>query len=158
MTAYSAGLRVSEAARLRVSDIDSKNMQIAVRQGKGRKDRYSMLSQANLLLLRQYWKLYRPSYWLFPGKPSDNPIAIRNIQQIFYDSAAKAGITKDVSIHTLRHCFATHLLEQKTDIWTVKQLLGHANIQTTCKYLHLRNMNLLNVKSPLDLLDGDCDE
>ena len=151
---YSAGLRVSEVARLTIDDIDSKNMQIIVKQGKGKKDRYTLLSQKNLELLRQYWRHYQPKHWLFPGKPDDKPISIRNVQQIFYDSLAKAGIKKDVSIHTLRHCFATHLLENGTDIAVIKHLMGHSSLQTTCLYLHLRSMDIMNVKSPFDLPTG----
>lgn len=158
MTTYAAGLRVGEVANLKISDIDSKNMQILIKLGKGKKDRYSLLSPANLAILRQYWKQYHPSYWLFPGNPSDKPISIRTVQQIFYDSKNMSGIQKDVSIHTLRHCFATHLLEAGTDILHIQQLLGHTNIQTTCIYLHLRRMDVLNVKSPLDLLVGDGHE
>ena len=158
MTTYAAGLRVGEVANLRVFDIDSKNMQILIKQGKGKKDRYSLLSPANLSILRQYWKQYQPTYWLFPGKPSNKPISIRTVQQVFYDAKVLAGIQKDVSIHTLRHCFATHLLEAGTDILHIQQLLGHTDLRTTCIYLHLRRLDLLNVKSPLDLLDGGCHE
>ncbi|ADG82317.1 tyrosine-type recombinase/integrase [Thermincola potens] len=158
MTTYAAGLRVGEVTRLKISDIDSKNMQILIKLGKGKKARYSLLSPANLSILRQYWRQYRPSYWLFPGKPSDKPISVRTVQQIFYDAKVLAGIQKDVSIHTLRHCFATHLLEAGTDILHIQQLLGHTSIHTTCIYLHLRRMDVLNVKSPLDLLDGDSHE
>ena len=151
-------LQVGEVANLKVVDIDSKNMQILIKQGKGKKDRYCLLSSANLAILRQYWKQYQPGYWLFPGKPSDKPISIRTVQQIFYDAAVLAGIQKDVSIHTLRHCFATHLLEAGTDLLHIQQLLGHTDLRTTCIYLHLRRLDILKVKSPLDLLAGDCDE
>ena len=104
MTTYAAGLRVGEVANLKIYDIDSKNMQILIKLGKGKKDRYSLLSPANLSILRQYWKLYHPAYWLFPGNPSDKHISIRTIQQIFYDAKVLAGIQKNVSIHSLfRH-------------------------------------------------------
>ena len=158
MTTYAAGLRVGEVANLKVSDIDSKNRQILIRQGKGKKDRYSLLSPANLSILRQYWMQYRPYYWLFPGKPVDKPISVRTVQQVFVDAKVRAGIQKDVSIHTLRHCFATHLLEAGTDILLIQQLLGHTDLRTTCIYLHLRRLDVLNVKSPLDLLEDDDNE
>lgn len=149
-TIYSAGLRVSEAAHLQVSDIHSGDMRLLVRQGKGNKDRYTILSEANLLLLRHYWKDYRPSLWLFPGMPSTKPIATRSIQSVFKNSLRAAGISKDVSVHTLRHCFATHLLNQGASILQIKDLLGHADIQTTSLYLHLTHAQVLGLRSPLD--------
>ncbi len=109
-TIYSAGLRVSEAAHLKVSDIDSANMRIFIRQSKGNKDRCSILSEKNLFLLRKYWKQYRPKFWLFPGIPASNPISVRTIQSVFHNALVATGIAKNVSVHTLRHCFATHLL------------------------------------------------
>ena len=155
-TVYSAGLRVSEVAHLQISDIQSANMRILVRQAKGNKDRYTLLSQNNLLLLRQYWKVYRPNRWLFPGVPQDKPIATRSIQQVFQNSRIAAGIAKPASIHTLRHCFATHLLNHGAEILQIKELLGHADIQTTSLYLHLTHAQVLGLKSPFDLpLGGD---
>lgn len=154
-TVYSAGLRVSEAAHLQISDIHSHNMRILIRQAKGNKDRYTLLAENNLLLLRQYWKEYRPSHWLFPGIPDAKPIAIRSIQEMFKKSRIAAGISKKVSIHTLRHCFATHLLNQGADILQIKELLGHADIQSTSLYLHLTHAQVLGLKSPLDMEDGD---
>jgi integrase/recombinase XerD len=115
------------------------------------------LADNNLLLLRQYWKTYRPNDWLFPGSPDTKPIATRSIQEVFKKSLLKAGISKNVSVHTLRHCFATHLLNHgKASILQIKELLGHADIQTTSMYLHLTHAQVLGLKSPLDLpLDGD---
>lgn len=156
-TVYSAGLRVSEAAHLKVSDIHSANMRILVRQAKGNKDRYTLLSQNNLLLLRQYWKAYRPHHWLFPGVPEDKHIATRSIQEVFQKSRVAAGISKPASIHSLRHCFATHLLNHGADILQIKELLGHADIQTTSIYLHLTDAQVLGLKSPLDLPFGGVD-
>lgn len=151
-TIYGAGLRISEAAKLRVSDIDSKNMQIIIREGKGKKDRYSMLSAKNLNLLREYWKRYKPDTFLFAGKNPNGYISPRSIQKVFAESKNKAGIKKEATVHTLRHSFATHLLEAGTDICYIQRLLGHTSIETTTIYLHLRRMDLLNIKSPLDSL------
>jgi integrase/recombinase XerD len=156
-TIYSAGLRVSEAAHLKVSDIHSTNRRIFIRQSKGNKDRYTILSEKNLLLLREYWKVYRPETWLFPGIPDVKPIAIRTIQSIFKKSLHSSGISKDVSVHTLRHCFATHLLNHGASILQLKELLGHADIQTTSMYLHLTHAQVLGLKSPLDFGGDDLD-
>lgn len=150
-TVYSAGLRVSEVAHLQLQDIHSSNMRIFIRQPKGRKDRYTLLSENNLLLLRQYWKVYRPEHWLFPGIPNTKPISVRTVHEIFNQSRIAAGISKKASIHTLRHCFATHLLNQGADILRIKELLGHADIQSTTVYLHLSDVQVLGVKSPLDV-------
>lgn len=154
MTTYSAGLRVSEVASLKISDIDSDSMQIFIDQGKGNKDRYTLLSQANLNILRKYFKQYKPQHWLFEGVPSDKHISSRSIQRIFKTSKDKAGITKKASLHSLRHSFATHLLEAGTDISYIQKLLGHENIKTTCIYLHLKKINTLKVISPLDIMAG----
>lgn len=151
-TIYGAGLRLSEAAKLRVGDIDSKNMQIIIREGKGKKDRYSLLSQKNLELLREYWKRYKPSDFLFEGNNPSGYISPRTIQKAFGEAKSKAGIKKAATVHTLRHSFATHLLEAGTDICYIQRLLGHTSLQTTTIYLHLRRMDLLNIKSPLDTL------
>ena len=152
MTIYGGGLRVSEAAQLKLVDIDSKNFQIIVRQGKGKKDRYTLLAETNLELLREYWKKYQPKTFLFSGKDPINPISTRTIQKVIVDSTKKAGIKKDVTVHTLRHSFATHLVEAGTDIVYIQRLLGHTNINTTTIYLHLRRLDLINIKSPLDTL------
>jgi site-specific recombinase XerD len=152
MTIYAAGLRVSEAANLKVKDIDSKNMQIIIRQGKGKKDRYTLLSKTNLDILREYWKRYHPSTYLFSGKALNSHISVRTVQKIFEHAKDNANIKKEASVHTLRHSFATHLLEAGTDICYIQRLLGHASINTTTIYLHLRRMDLINVKSPLDTI------
>lgn len=155
MVAYASGLRVSEIAHLNVSDIDSENMQIFVREGKGKIDRYSLLSQVGLDILRLYWKQYRPTLWLFPGVISGRPITIHTIENAFRKARDKAGINKKASIHSLRHSFATHLLENGTDIVRIQKLLGHARITSTMLYLHLAKVKILQVKSPLDSLWED---
>lgn len=155
MTAYGAGLRVNEVANLRVSDIDSQNMQLYIQDGKGSKDRFALLSQTNLEILREYWLEYRPKHWLFSALRGRNPqehLTCKSIQDVFYKSISKAGISKPVSIHTLRHSFATHLLEDGVSIYHIKQLLGHADISTTCFYIHLLKIRQLDVVSPLDKL------
>jgi integrase/recombinase XerD len=153
MTIYGAGLRVSEAARLKIANIDSNTMQIHVQLGKGNVDRYTILSQTNLDILRQYWATYRPKLWLFPGASSDKPISSASIQQLFYRVKKKAGISKPASVHSLRHSFATHLLEAGTHLLSIQKFLGHSRITTTCRYLHLMPASIMKVKSPLDLLD-----
>ncbi|MDA8210323.1 MAG: tyrosine-type recombinase/integrase [Clostridia bacterium] len=150
LTAYSSGLRISEVLNLAVSDIDSKNMLIRVRCGKGGKDRFTVLGQENLHILRHYWKLYKPKDLLFPGLIPGKPVVARNIQKVFQTAKDKAGISKPVSVHSLRHSFATHLLENNTDLRTIQVLLGHANIRTTCIYLHLSTKRISSIKSPLD--------
>lgn len=153
MTIYGAGLRISEAACLKVSDIHSDKMQLFIRNGKGSKDRYALLSQANLEVLRDYWKIYRPKEWLFYSRVhTGTHITTKAIQNLFHKYVQKAKITKQVTVHTLRHSFATHLLESGTSIFHIKQLLGHSDISTTCFYLHLLKIESLNVTSPLDLL------
>lgn len=147
---YSAGLRVSEAAKLKVTDIDSKRMMVRVQQGKGRKDRYSILSQTALELLRRYWRQYRPKEWLFEGQKDGTHICYTAIRNIFFDAKKRAGITKPASPHTLRHSFATHLIEAGTSLHHVQLLLGHRSPTTTTVYLHVSRMNLAQVSSPLD--------
>ncbi len=146
---YSAGLRVSETAKLRVTDIDSKRMMVRVQQGKGGKDRYSILSQTALELLRRYWRQYRPKEWLFEGQKG-TPMCYTAIRNIFFDAKKRAGITKPASPHTLRHSFATHLIEAGTSLHHVQLLLGHRSPTTTTVYLHVSKMNLAQVCSPLD--------
>lgn len=151
MTLYGAGLRLSEVASLKVSDIKSDKMQLFIRNAKGSKDRYAILSQANLEVLRAYWKAYRPKEWLFYSRNhTGTHITPRAVQNLFRKYINKAKITKNVTVHTLRHSFATHLLESGTSIYHIKQLLGHSNINTTCVYLHLVKIESLNVTSPLD--------
>lgn len=150
MITYSSGLRVSETARLKMTDIDSKRMTVRIRQGKGGNDRYSILSQTALEQLRQYWKKYRPTEWLFDGQKKDDHITAQTIQTIFYAAKKRARITKPVSIHTLRHSFATHLIEAGTSLHHVQLLLGHRSPTTTTVYLHVSRLNLAQVISPLD--------
>lgn len=150
MTIYGGGLRISEAAHLKPTDIDSKNMQIRIRQGKGNSDRYTLLSKKNLTFLRDYWRSYRPSLWLFEGSTPDKPINPHSIQKFFHKAIKKAGILKPATVHSLRHSFATHLLEDGVNIRIIQQLLGHSNIHTTCRYLHLVNLKAFRVSSPLD--------
>jgi integrase/recombinase XerD len=147
---YSAGLRISETARLKVTDIDSKRMMVRVQQGKGYKDRYTILSKTALVCLRQYWRSYRPKDWLFEGQKEGTHIGISSIRQIFLEAKERAGITKPASPHTLRHSFATHLIEAGTSLHHVQLLLGHKSPTTTTVYLHVSRMNLAQVTSPLD--------
>lgn len=137
MTIYSAGLRISEAINLKIKDIDSNRMQIRVQQSKGKKDRYTLLSQKTLDILRLYFKAYKPQEWLFEGQTPGEPYAVRSIQHIFEAAVTKAGIKKNVSVHTLRHSFATHLLENGTDLRYIQSLLGHENSKTTEIYTHI---------------------
>jgi site-specific recombinase XerD len=129
--AYGAGLRVSEVASLKISDVDSKRMMLRVEQGKGRKDRHAMLSPVLLELLRDWWRIARPTAWLFPGRDPLQPMTTRQLNRACHAAAQMAEITKPVSPHTLRHSFATHLLEQNTDIRVIQVLLGHAKLDTT---------------------------
>ena len=149
---YSAGLRASEVARLRVSDIDSKRMMVRVQQGKGRKDRYSILSKTALECLREYYRQYRPSQWLFEGQSEDTHICYTSIRNIFREAKERAGITKPATPHTLRHSFATHLIEAGTSLHHVQLLMGHRSPSTTTVYLHVSRMNLAQVTSPLDTM------
>lgn len=156
MTIYSAGLRVSEAIELKVKDIDSKQMLIHVHQGKGQKDRLVMLSEKLLPVLREYWKAYRPTTRLFfPGKKRDLALARRNVLDACYRMAKSAGIEKKMSPHTLRHSFATHLLEAGVDIRTIQALLGHQSLRTTAQYLLVSAQRVMTTKSPLDLLGAE---
>lgn len=147
---YSSGLRVSEVASLKVNDIDSKRMLVHIVQGKGRKDRYTMLSNATLNILREYAKAYKPSDWLFPGGNKGEHITERTIQRVFKDACLNVKINKNVSLHALRHSFATHLLESGTDLRYIQELLGHKSSKTTEIYTHVSKTNLSNIKSPLD--------
>jgi integrase/recombinase XerD len=151
-TIYATGLRVSEAATLLVSDIDSGRQLIAVRQGKGRKDRFVMLSPKLLELLRRYWKAYKPTPYLFLGDIPGRPISSDGILYICRKAAKAARISKPVTPHSLRHAFATHLLEAGTDLRTIQLLLGHSSLRTTAVYLHVSNLALRSTTSPLDLL------
>mgnify|MGYP001559190347 CR=1 FL=1 len=151
MLTYSAGLRLSEVSNLKIGDVDSKRMLLRILQAKGFKDRYSILSPVALDLLRDYWKRYRPSTWLFPTKPGQ-AVSQRTVQKIFKNSLHKAGIKKQVGIHSLRHSFATHLMEQGVSLPIIQQLLGHKSLKTTSIYLHVQQYSIHAVKSPLDTL------
>ncbi len=156
--AYGAGLRASEVVSLKVTDIDSQRQVIRIEQGKGRKDRYAMLSLDLLALLRTWWLAGReqgvmlPGGWLFPGRDPINPLTTRQLSRTFHGAKEAAGIDKRVSLHTLRHCFATHLLEQKVDIRVIQVLLGHKRLDTTAHYARVDSRALRAVKSPLELL------
>ena len=153
MTIYAAGLRRSEVARLRVSDIDSARMTITVHQGKGQKDRVVMLSPVLLDSLRQYWRQHKPKEWLFPGRNPNQPISGNDIFMVFHNAVRYAGITKKISPHSLRHSFATHLLESGADLRTIQILLGHRSLKTTARYLHISQHQLRATASPLDSLN-----
>jgi integrase/recombinase XerD len=153
-TIYGSGLRVSEVARLKVSDIDSKNFQILIRQTKNKRDRYAILSKRNLKLLRTYWlQCGRPKDWLFPGKNLGEHISVKSIKNFVLKLKTKLELKKNISAHTFRHCFATHLLESGVQLPHIQQLLGHSSIKTTVKYLHLTSKAMMDIKSPLD--EGD---
>jgi len=147
--AYGCGLRASEIVHLKVSDIDSARMLIRVEQGKGRKDRYVMLSPDLLELLRAWWREARPRGWLFPGRDPAQPLSTRQLNRACHVAAATAALDKRVSLHTLRHSFATHLLERKTDIRVIQVLLGHKKLDTTALYTRVALKTLGAVKSPL---------
>jgi site-specific recombinase XerD len=152
MTAYAAGLRVSELVRLRVGDLDSDRMTIRVEQGKGGQDRYTLLSPRLLEELRRYWRSTRPQPWLFPSQRGRRPVSISCAQRVWGRAKREARVTKRGGIHALRHAFATHLLEAGTDLHTIQRLLGHRHISTTMVYFHLARKTLAERSSPLDLL------
>lgn len=152
-TLYATGLRASELVTLRVEDIDSQRMAIRVHQGKGRKDRYVMLSPKLLALLREYWRAYRPQTWLFPGNDLNRHFHRRVLGSVCDTMARRAGLGKNVSPHTLRHSFATHLLEAKTDIRTIQALLGHRSLRTTALYTFVSLNTVVATQSPLDRLE-----
>ena len=151
-TAYAAGLRASEAVGLRVGDIDSKRMVIRVEHGKGGKDRYVMLSAQLLGILRTYWRLARPKDWLFPGRAESRPIDVQVLYSACRSAGVAAGLGKRVTVHTLRHSFATHLLENGTDIRIVQVLLGHNNLSSTARYTQVSTGLIRRTVSPLDRL------
>jgi site-specific recombinase XerD len=157
-TAYGAGLRASEVTHLKVNDIDSQRMLIHVEQGKGSKDRNAMLSPILLRLLRQWWRTAQAERkmlkggWLFPGQNPVNPLSTRQLNRAFHAAAALAGLDKPVNLHSLRHAFATHLLEQQTDIRVIQVLLGHKNLETTALYSQVATTTLRDTQSPLDTL------
>jgi len=152
MTIYAAGLRVSEVTHLRVSDIDSQRQVICVRQGKGHKDRQVMLSPKLLEVLRTYWRSYRPKVWLFSGESLERPVSSETVRRVCRLAGEAAHLSKRISPHTLRHCFATHLLEDTVDLRRIQVLLGHRNFKTTTRYLHVSNLAVRTTVSPLERL------
>ncbi len=153
MTAYAAGLRISEVARLRSADIDSARMVIRVDRGKGQKDRYVMLSPRLLEILRAYWKAARPGAYLFPGATPDRPLTTGSVRKVCSRARRAAGLDKQVTVRALRHSFATHLLEAGTDLRTIQVLLGHNRFNTTARYVHVATASIPSTKSPFDRLD-----
>jgi len=152
MTIYAAGLRVSELVGLKIGDIDSKRMVIRVQQGKGQKDRYVMLSAVLLGVLREYWKEHKPTSWLFPGLDPNEPLDRNTVGVVCRRAAERARLQKSVSPHTLRHTFATHLLEAGTDIRSIQALLGHRSLRTTALYTYVSPERIAATRSPLDTL------
>ncbi len=155
---YGAGLRAAEVCTLRICDIDSQRMLIHVDQGKGGKDRKVMLSAGLLDLLRAYWREAQPEGWLFPGKPKINPLSPRQLNRAFTSARHMAGIKKAATLHSLRHSFATHLLEANTDIRVIQVLLGHAKLATTARYAHVATKTIRDVVSPYDMLENLPDQ
>jgi len=152
MTAYAGGLRVSEVTHLRVSDVDGQRMMLRVEQGKGRQDRYVMLSHKLLTVLREYWKTYKTRHWLFTGQNPERPLTRASVHKFFHKARRKAGITKRISVHGLRHSFATHLLENGVNIRKIQLLLGHRSLRSTQIYTHVARDYLEDTPSPLDIL------
>jgi site-specific recombinase XerD len=149
---YGAGLRAAEVCHLRVQDIDSDRMMIHVEEGKGGRDRKAMLSPGLLDLLRDYWREARPEGWLFPGLPRINPISPRQLNRAFASAKHMAGVTRSATLHTLRHSFATHLLEAGTDVRVIQVLLGHTKLTTTARYTHVATKTIQNTVSPFERL------
>jgi len=150
MLVYSSGLRVSEVVSLKKEHVDLSRKAIFIRLGKGRKDRYTILSEKAALYIKEYFNCFKIENWIFPGQSSERHLSIRSAQYIFNKAAQKCGIRKKISIHCLRHTFATHLLESGTDIRYIQTLLGHSSIRTTERYTHVARHNVLKIKSPLD--------
>jgi site-specific recombinase XerD len=151
MTIYSGGLRVNEATHLKIGDIDSKRMMIKVR-GKGSKERYTLLGNRTVETLRSYWKKYQPTTYLFPSTTKDRPLDASTVRRVFKNALVLSKIQKRATIHTLRHSFATHLLESGADLYYIQRLLGHSCSSTTAVYLHITNRDVTKIKSPIDLL------
>jgi site-specific recombinase XerD len=161
VTTYATGLRADEVTHLKFTDVDSERMAIRVEKGKGDKDRYTLLSEKLLAELRRYYLAERPDpkSWLFPSRSGKGPLTVRSVSRAFQTAKARASITKGGGLHSLRHAFATHLLEAGTDIVTIQRLLGHRSVRTTMRYFHLSRQHLLQTESPLDLLeDPEPDE
>jgi integrase/recombinase XerD len=153
MLLYSTGMRVSEISNLRITDIDSKSMRIKVVEGKGMKDRFTILSQQVLLELRAYYLIYKPKEYLFNGSGIGRKMSVRNIQHTIQKTLAQIGLaSKKYTVHTIRHSFATHLVDNGTDLHTVKELLGHSTLQTTMRYMHLSSKRIQSVVNPYDIL------
>ena len=152
MTIYSAGLRISEAIKLKITDIDSNRMQMRIEQGKGKKDRYTLLSVKTLEILKKYYREYRPSYWLFEGQ-TGGQYSEKSIQNVFHKAKDAANINKRATVHTLRHSFGTHLLENGTDLRYIQVLLGHSSSKTTEIYTHVTTKGFDKIVSPLDRLN-----
>lgn len=153
MLLYSTGMRLSEIASLKITDIDSKNMRIKIVQGKGSKDRYTILSEQVLQELRAYYIIYKPKEYLFNGGKPGKRYSMRSIQHLVQKGLAQIGLeSKNYTVHTIRHSFATHLVDNGTDLHTVKELLGHSNLQTTLRYLHLSTTRIQGIVNPYDAL------
>jgi len=155
MIIYSGGLRVGELVKLKVSDIDRERMSIRIRHGKGAKDRYTVLGERTLEVIQEYWHSCHPQDWLFPGEKTGNYLSVSSIQRAFRGSLTRAGIPKHASVHTLRHSFATHLLERGVDLYFIQRLLGHTSSKTTLVYIHVARRNISQIKSPIDFFDKD---
>jgi len=156
MLLYSTGMRVAEISALKITDIDSKNMRIKVVNGKGAKDRFTLLSQKVLLELRAYYLIYKPKVYLFNGSKPGSPFHVRGVQLLVQNILAKIGLSgKNYTVHTIRHSFATHLVDNGTDLHTVKELLGHTNLHTTMRYLHLSTTRIKSVINPYDVLPAN---
>lgn len=151
MTIYGSGLRISEAANLKISDIDSKNMRILIRSGKGGRDRYACLPETTLEILREYYRQYKPKEWLFITRLKTK-MSVRAIQDAFNTAVENSGVAKNMTVHTLRHAYATHLLESGVSLIAIKQLLGHSRFETTSWYVRFADSDVLRVKSPIDSL------
>jgi site-specific recombinase XerD len=154
MTTYTAGLRVSEVVGLKPRHIESKRMLIRVEQGKGKKDRYTLLSEKTLETLRAYWKAYTPGEWLFFGRDRKIPMPARTAQRIFHHAKTRACVIGGRGIHTLRHCFATHLIDIGVDVYSVKRMMGHSALSTTSKYVHVTKNKISKIVSPFDRHSG----
>lgn len=153
MVLYSTGMRLAEICALKIADIDSKNMRIKVVQGKGAKDRFTLLSEHVLLELRAYYLIYRPQEYLFNGSKAGKAMSLRNVQHLVQKAMIQMGLDSNkYSVHTIRHSFATHLVDNGTDLHTVKELLGHTNLQTTARYLHLSTERISGVINPYDVM------
>lgn len=150
MLGYACGLRVSEITRLSIADVDEDRRLLLIRRGKGKKDRVVSLSPVMIVMIREYIKEYTPEKYLFEGQRKNSPYSIRSLESIIKTAKQKAGINKSGSMHMLRHSFATHLIEKGTDVVFIQKLLGHNNIKTTLRYLHVSNKDMLNILSPLE--------